>query len=305
MTSPWMQQKAREYEKDPDKFMNEWSKAGKELSKPKVHKGIKSFSQLLKGFGPFGEFITTLPGISDIFRSLYLIFKPFEPFLKIIAGLLSKLFGEILIQVFPILKPLIDKLIEFMPTFAEIGVIVGGVIVKILEAIFPILDALAPLLPIIAAGLAMLMIGGFIPLITVIYGVGVVITSVVDFISAIISTFTGLPRTQWLASWNELMLPILGSVIGAIPELMVIAFSPTEEEEEEEEEYTPDYGGAFETLPRYQTGGTVPGIGAQLSIVEGGEEVVPPGRIDELIDLMERQLFYTRKLYQLKEEKWD
>ena len=256
-----------------------YQKLQKALADKKAQKGAKAVTGLLKGLGPIGAFVSSIPGLTDMLKPLMMILKPFEPFMKIIAGLLSSLMGAVIKPMFEAFKPLFGILISFMPIFAKIGGIIGKVIGMLIRALIPVIEPMLPIIILLAKGFGMLIIIGLLPLLMIVYAVGLGIASVVDFISAVISIFTGGPRTNWVGDWNGIMMPLIGGTVAAIPEIMAMG-----------------------------TGGYVPGSssGTIMRIGEGGqgEHVVRGDTIDELSRNQEQTNYYLRKLVMLKEEKW-
>ena len=253
----------------------------KTIGKSKVIKGAKAVNGLLRSLGPVGQLISSIPGLQEVLKPLMMIIKPFEPFIKIIAGLLSSFMAGIIKPLFEAFKPFFNLLLSFMPIFAKIGTIIGMIIGMMIKAFMPIIEPLLPLIFMLAKGFGILIILGLLPLMSVVYAVGMGIAFVVDFVMMLLNAVTlGLvARTDHMGSWNKQMLPMMGSIVGSIPEIMSMG-----------------------------TGGYVPGTpgGTLMNVGEGGqgEHVVRGDTIDELSRNQEETNYYLRKLVMLKEDKW-
>ena len=251
------------------------------LANTKTQKGAKAMTGFLKGMGPIGQFVSMIPGIEDVLKPLMMMMKPFEPFIKIIGGLLSQFYGNIIKPIFEAFKPFYDLLISFMPIFAKVGSVIGKIIGMLIRAFMPIIEPLLPIIMLLAKGIGILIIIGFLPLMAVVYAVGMGIAFVVDFIMGILNALSWglIARTDHMGAWNKQMLPMMGSIVGSIPEIMSMG-----------------------------TGGYVPGStgGTLMRLGEGGqgEHVVRGDTIDELSRNQEQTNYYLRKLVMLKEDKW-
>lgn len=159
------------------------------LKDPKTKKAALSLKGMFKSLDAavpgLGTFISMLPGLEAVLKPIFLILKPFEPFLKVLGGLLTALFGEALKPIMAFLKPFLPLLMKLQPLFVVIGKAIG-----------------------------LLIVGGLIPLILAIYAVGVAIAFLIDL-------FT-FGQAHAVESWNATMLPAIGAGLAAVPGVMAM-----------------------------------------------------------------------------------
>ena len=128
---------------------------------------------------------TSMGMASAGFAALGVVLKAFEPIIKVLSTLFDVFAAGLMKGLMPAIKPLIPILVKMAPLLELLGTLFGWFI-RI----------------------------GLTPLALVVYAIGVAIASVVDFITGILSLLTGglIQHTTWLAQWNSLMLPLIGSM---------------------------------------------------------------------------------------------
>lgn len=127
--------------------------------------------------------VFTLMGpASGGFSALGIVLKALEPVIKILSTLFKVFSMGLMKGVMPALKPIIALLIQLAPAFEIVGTAIGWFIK-----------------------------GSLWVLLHVIYGIGLGIAYVVDFIAGILNSisFGLIPRTNAVGGWNALMAPVL------------------------------------------------------------------------------------------------
>ena len=186
-------------------------------------------SAVMKGVQPLLDMVNSLFGAlsAGVSKALIPVFQQFAALLPSLIPIFIKI-GEfigytiavglepllMLLEMFmPILMPLLDVIIWTM----EIGLlpltILFEVIFAMLEPLLPLfedlgllLESLDPILAILTPLFTWFIKLGLLPLIGAIYGIGIVVASIMDFFSFGMGTA--------VKDWNALMLPIMESMLG-------------------------------------------------------------------------------------------
>lgn len=197
-------------------------KIGKSMDKTfgeKRQKGIKRISNaFLNGIGMFLQLSETL-GI-------------LEPIIKIISGFFQIMGGAAMQSLAPALSYLAEKFkdpefIEALKHLGEmIGKILGGAIMVLADIIVIVIKALDPFLQLLgtdgmifivkmlAKVVGVLIIGALVPLITVIYGIGVIIAAIMD-------VFTG-GVNKYAENWTKDYANLMGGIASGVIEIMAL-----------------------------------------------------------------------------------
>ena len=111
-------------------------------------------------FGVGGFFISFLEKMG-VFQG---IMDALSPTIEIVGGLIEALSAGITATLIPVLQPLNDALVNLMPLFQEVGIIIGGLIAEVLGAFIDILVQFMPIIePLLEVFLSLLQVG-LIPL---------------------------------------------------------------------------------------------------------------------------------------------
>ena len=179
-----------------------------------------------------GEVIAVaLVPLLDIFKLIMpVILEIAQMILPVIADLLEGLMPiisdiieailPVLLDVFELFEPILEPLVDILLMFIEVGLVplkvILDIIKPILQALNPLFEALGviledmgPVIDIVGQVLTWIIKIGFVPLVSAIYAVGLVIAGIIDF-------FTAAGKKNQKA-WKATMEPILKSLI-EVPE---------------------------------------------------------------------------------------
>lgn len=161
----------------------------KKLGSKKTQKSAKlmkgMFSAIDTAAPGLGTFLSMIPGIESVLKPLAILLKPYEPFLKVIGGLLTIMFSSALKPIMAFLKPFIPLLMALAPIFQIIGKVIGLVVVFAL-----------------------------LPLIMAIYAVGIAMAFLIDLF-----TFGAAGAVN---RWNATMGTALAGAIASVPEVLAM-----------------------------------------------------------------------------------
>ena len=263
---------------------------GQGLSKalaPHVMKSANSMKKAFKDkdrvkgmtsmFSMIGGMVT---GPIDMIMSLLDKLGISGPIVSVLDGLMQMFSGTLMEALMPAFQELFDILLSedtialvkmLASLFAMFLVPMIQIFSKVLGTMIPIWmnllnifkEPLAAILPILAKGIGLLVLAGFIPLVTGIWLVGLAI-------AALIQLFTGVPAID---DWNAMMLPSIASM-----------------------------GAGFVNIISMQHGGYVPATtgGTVVRVGEGGEgeDIVPESQMKEMTWAIEDNGKKLERIYQ-------
>lgn len=192
----------------------------KSLGDSKTQKGMKSIGGMLKGMAKASVHAFALEQLMKLLEPFLMLLEPLGVIFDILGALLTVFTGEIMQALFSALEPLFDVLIALMPVFKILGQLFGMILkvglvplTTIMEVLFtiikpflPLLEKFAPIIEVIGTVMSWLIRIGLLPLVAAIYAVGLGIAALINFFTFGVVDAVG--------SWNSMMLPLLGSMVG-------------------------------------------------------------------------------------------
>lgn len=190
------------------------------LGNDKTKKGLKSIDGMLMNMAKSSASAIALEQLMKLIEPFLLLLEPLGVIFDILGALLTVFTGEIMKSLFDALQPLFEILIALMPLFKVLGQLFGMIIEvgleplkvilevlgTILKPFMPMLEKLSPIFELLGGVISWLVRLALLPLVAAIYAVGL-------GIAALINLFT-FGAVDAIGSWNSLMLPMLGSMVG-------------------------------------------------------------------------------------------
>jgi len=215
---------------------------------------LKPLIDLFKPFQVVLDIISSLikvlvaNALGPMFEALQPLFDALMELMPVFARIGTKV-GELiarilqpLVRIFVALMPVIEPILDIFIMLIELALIplevILGIIAPILESLAPlfgvlgdVMEPLQPIFELLGGVIGWLVVVAMIPLIGAVYGVGIAIAALMDF-------FT-LGAAGAVKSWNDLMLPILDSLVDAAAAGPQFPIDDDEGGEEEDEGETP------------------------------------------------------------------
>lgn len=200
-------------------------------AKDALKKPVKLIGKAMKGVGKgFKSVGLSIMGVYGWLIQLMDSLGILQPLFDVINALLAVFGGQLMQALMPAFQELFSVLLspEIMGLLKMLANIFAAALIPIiqtfaivLQALMPVFDALMPILktlePIIymlAKVFGLLITVALLPLAYAVYGVGM-------FIASLIDAFT-FGTAGAMKSWQGLMSPILGSLLGAVPQVMAL-----------------------------------------------------------------------------------
>jgi len=210
-------------------------KVGEVLGKSKVGKTLKGFGSLIGGFAAFP--IGIIMAVFQLLDALGVL----EPILQVISALFDVFGGALMTALAPAFQELFAVLLspEVINLITSLAQLFAAFLVPIIKAfaialrpLLPLFNLLAelfsnelkPVMKVLGKVIGLLVVGAMIPLVLAIYGIGIAIAALIDLFTA--------GAAGAMKQWNDLMLPVIGASLSAIPEVLAmqsggIVTSPT------------------------------------------------------------------------------
>lgn len=123
---------------------------------PKVQKTMSNAEKMFKAMKGAAADSSSLIGSMQAFGPIGILFEALNPILEMFTPFLEIIIDSILPAMMPVLRPIMDIMVQMIPIFKLIGQIIGllmsvGMIplVMILKIVSPLLEALAPVFEIL------------------------------------------------------------------------------------------------------------------------------------------------------------
>ncbi|MDH3324000.1 MAG: hypothetical protein OEL89_00015 [Candidatus Peregrinibacteria bacterium] len=204
--------------------------ATNKISDSKVEKGTNNFKGMLKKIGLASPMAFVLEQVVGLLEPFLMLLDPFIVLFEILGSLFEIFASEIMVVLFDALDPVFDLLIALTPLFKLLGQVIGvlleiglipfkivvELITALLKPFLALFDNVGTVMEFIGKILIKLIQFALLPFVLAVYGIGLAIAAVIDFISAalnLLDIFDLFDKTHLVKDWNELMLPIIENMV--------------------------------------------------------------------------------------------
>lgn len=262
----------------------------KEIPSKKRIKGLTNMFKTIKGAGLSAG---PLGAVFKVLSSLEPLLKPLEVVMKIVGALFAVMAAEILPPLMTALQPLFDALMEMMPFFAEIGVLIGEIVTTILPPLIEIFIELMPTIKIIIKIIVQLLKLALIPLIPIFKVIGKVLIALTPLFEILGKILIALePVIEFIGNIvaTVLLVAIKGVAMGIAILIDAVTFG---------------FAGAVNwvksNIMSLQGGGIARGpVTARVGDAPGGELIAPltpfNRRLDNMIEAQEQTNIYLKEI---------